>query len=60
MSRERPILFSAAMVRAILAGAKDVTRRPVKTPPWAVPETIEGFDVDMDGASMERRSTGQY
>jgi hypothetical protein len=55
--KDRPILFNGAMVRAILAGTKTQTRRPLK---HEAPDEADGcFSVEIDGVDTFCWVTGE-
>lgn len=56
---DRPILFSAPMVRALLAGTKTQTRRIMKPQPRGMPWFWEGDEVDPEPGWFDGYETGR-
>jgi hypothetical protein len=56
---DRPILFNAPMVRAVLAGTKTQTRRPFRAPSWIHADELDDFVAALNkhGGSCAKRGT---
>lgn len=53
--KERPILFSGEMIRALIAGTKTQTRRNIKPQPDVTEERLREMDAWIDGFTLSQQ-----
>ncbi|WP_406850082.1 hypothetical protein [Chromobacterium phragmitis] len=58
--KERPILFCAEMVRALLAGTKTQERRIIKPQPDVTEERLREMDAWIDGFTLSQQVDGAW